>query len=65
MLPELRIPSRGVYGRETIVPDEIVLKAARGRLPLRPVLYVRGRPDGWELASSKVLIEDLALTWRR
>jgi hypothetical protein len=65
VLPELRIPSRGVYGRETIVPDEIVLKAARGRLPLRPVLYVRGRPDGWELASSKVLIEDLALTWRR
>lgn len=65
MLPELRLPSRTVYGRQTIVPDDAVLAAARGRLALRPALYARGRADGWELAPTGALIEDLARTWRR
>lgn len=64
LLPELRMPKRNVYGRSTIIPDDVVLRAARGQGLLRLVLYVRARPGKWEQASPADLVEDIARAWR-
>lgn len=65
VLPELRLPSREVYGRRTIVPDDVLLQVARGRLPLSPRLYVRARAEGWEIASARILVADIARHWQK
>lgn len=65
VLPELRLPSREVYGRQTIVPDDVLLQVARGRMRLSLRAYIRGRPEGWETASARILIADIARHWQK
>lgn len=64
VLPELQLPKREVYARSTIIPDDVVLRAARGRGRLRLVLYVRARPGKWEQASADEVARDIAAAWR-
>ena len=41
VLPELGVPTRHVYGRDTVIPDDIVAKGLRTPYRLAVVLYVR------------------------
>lgn len=62
-IPELRLPRQVVYGRPTIVPDSIALQMLRGSRRLDFVSYIRGNPDGFEVATRSRLAADLAAQW--
>ncbi len=65
VMPELKLPKQVVYGRRTIIPDEIVVAALRGTTPLSFVRYVRGdaEGDGFSVASSARLRRDIIASW--
>jgi hypothetical protein len=58
-MPELNMPTRMLYGREAVVPNDVVALAATGKGHLKLVAYVRGRKEGWKVASTKQLLVDL------
>lgn len=62
-MPELGLPQRKVYGRDTILSDDIAAMALRKGSNLTFVTYVRGRPGGWDIAGEEVLLGDLAQAW--
>lgn len=58
-MPELKMPTRLLYGRRAVVPNDVVALAATGGGHLALVAYVRGRKEGWKVASTKQLLLDL------
>ncbi|MDN2566847.1 YiiX/YebB-like N1pC/P60 family cysteine hydrolase [Aquibium sp. A9E412] len=62
--PDLRLPVRLVYGRQTILPDEVALGAARGTIGLGPVLYVSSDARDWQRRSAAQLAADLEAHWQ-
>ena len=58
-MPELKMPTRMLYGRRAVVPNDVVALAATGRGQLDLVAYVRGRKDGWKVASTEQLLVDM------
>lgn len=65
VMPELDLPSRTIYGRQTILPDDVAAQAAVQRSNLRLAAYFRGEATGWERADRAALIADLGEWWRR
>ena len=65
VLPELHLPRQVIYGRETILTDEIAAVALHGGSRLSFVRYVRGRPDGVEIAPASQLRRDIVAEWRK
>lgn len=65
VMPEAGFPTRHVYGRHMIVPDEIIAATLRGEAPMELITYVRGTADGWRIADAEALTRDLAEAWRR
>lgn len=65
VMPELRLPTRIIYGRETILPDDVAAQASTGRIPLAVAAYFRGKPEVWERSDRAGLITDLADWWQR
>ncbi|MBI1417695.1 MAG: hypothetical protein GC146_10780 [Limimaricola sp.] len=64
VLPDLALPTRHLYGRETILPEDIVLETAVGKSQLTLVAYFTGTPDGWRRATRAELVADLRDWWR-
>jgi hypothetical protein len=62
-MPVLGLKVREVYGRPTILPDDLAAMALRGDGGLRFVAYLRGRRDGWDLLGPEALTADLAAAW--
>lgn len=52
-LPQLRFPTRKVYGRAVILPDEIVAHALAGELRLDLVMAVEGFEQGWKYVDAE------------
>lgn len=65
VLPEMELPVRTMYRRQTILPDDVVAEAAVQRSKLKLVGYFRGAPDTWALADRAALITDLSDWWQR
>ena len=65
VMPELRMPTRTIYGRQTILPDDVAAQAAVQRSNLHVAAYFRGEADSWERANRTALIADLGEWWRR
>lgn len=64
VLPGLNMPKRPLYGRVTILPDDVVAEAAVGRARLRLVNYISGTPEGGaQSAGQAALTADLAGWW--
>ncbi len=63
--PELQLTRRNIYGRETIIPDDVAIRAARGQSPLQFRLYVKGDRQGWRTAGREELIADIDAEWAR
>lgn len=53
------IPTQEVYGRNTIVPDQILASVIEGKSRLRFVAYIRGENGSWSLGSKRDLRRDL------
>ncbi|CAG1010779.1 hypothetical protein RHIZO_03842 [Rhizobiaceae bacterium] len=64
-MPEIRLPSRELYGRRMFLPDDAIAAGTGGRMRATPVLYVRATDSGWEDAGPAELKPDLAAAWRR
>lgn len=64
-MPEIRMPSRELYGRRLFLPDDAIAAGISGRMRATPVLYVRATASGWEDAGTADLKRDLAAAWRR
>jgi hypothetical protein len=62
-MPELRLRTDKVYGRNLIFPDEVARSALRGHPQLRPRLYVIGRRDGWSVAPAATALTDIRAEW--
>ncbi|MBW8318321.1 MAG: hypothetical protein K0M47_02785, partial [Rhizobium sp.] len=65
VLPEMRLPTRPVYGRRLILPDEVVAATVRGRTGFTFLRYVRAGRDGWETLGRGEVEEDLLAEWSR
>lgn len=65
VLPGLALPTRHLYGRETILPEDIVLQTAVGKSQLDLVAYFTGTPEGWRRATRAALVADLRDWWHR
>jgi hypothetical protein len=63
VMPEAGFPTRKIYGRTMILPDEIIAAALRGDAPLELVTYVRGTPGGWTIGDAGQLRADLDRAW--
>ncbi|HCL64879.1 MAG TPA: hypothetical protein DIC56_08595 [Rhizobium sp.] len=63
VMPELRLPVRKVYGRDLILPDEVVANTIRGRTGLAFIRYYRSNKDDWASLGSSVLAQDLKPAW--
>jgi hypothetical protein len=61
--PELDLPSRRIYGRETTLPDEIAIRALEGGSRLEPVAYAAARPGAWRAGSAAELRTDIETHW--
>ena len=64
-MPDLRVPTRVLYGRPTIMPDEMVHSAIVPRTRLRLALYVKADRADWRQATADELAKDLEAAWRR
>lgn len=63
-MPGLELPVRMVYGRPSLVPDDIAAQAIGGKR-LRLVSYIIPDPQtGWRRASREEMIRDLNQYWR-
>lgn len=49
VLTDQGFPKRKIYGRTSIVPDEIIAAALSGQSRLRFVTYVKGAPESWKV----------------
>ncbi|MBW8322619.1 MAG: hypothetical protein K0M47_25745, partial [Rhizobium sp.] len=58
-LAEMRLPTRPVYVRRLILPDEVVASTQRGRTGFTFQRYVRAGRDGWETLGRGEVEEDL------
>ncbi len=65
VMPELNMPTRTIYGRQTILPDDVAAQAAVQRSNLRFTAYFRGEAEGWNRADRAALVSDLAEYWQR
>lgn len=65
VLPEMRLPTRLVYGRRLILPDEVVAATTRGRTGFTFLRYVRAGRDGWETLGRNKVEEDLLAEWSK
>ncbi len=65
VMPELNMPTRIIYGRESILPDDVAAQAAVQVSNLRVAAYFRGEADGWNSADRPALVNDLGEFWRR
>ena len=63
-MPEAGLPTRHLYGRQTILPDDVVALAVTGRGNMGFVGYVRGTKTGWNISDRKTLIVDMKSDWR-
>ena len=61
VLSDQNIPFRQVYGRTSILPDDIVGATLDGTTRMKMVTYVRGRPGGWETLSADDLRQERRL----
>ncbi len=52
-MPELGLPTREMYGREVILPDEIAAQVLAGALPFELRLFIRGYPEGWRVQGAR------------
>lgn len=52
-LPELGLPTRAMFGREVILPDEIAAQTLAGALPFELRLFIRGYPEGWRVGGAR------------
>lgn len=59
VLANQRLPIRRVYGRISIVPDDILAEVLDGKSRLRFVAYVRGKPGSWSTLKKSDLKQDL------
>ena len=64
-MPELNMPTRIIYGRESILPDDVAAQAAVQVSNLRVAAYFRGTEAGWDRADRAALVSDLDEFWRR
>ena len=64
-MPEAQMPTRRLYGRQTIIPDDVVALAVTERGAMDFVGYVRGTEEGWAEADRDTLIADLTRNWRK
>jgi hypothetical protein len=64
VLPEMELPTRTMYRRETILPDDVVAEAAVQRSKLDLVAYFHGDADGWARSDRATLITDLNNWWQ-
>lgn len=62
-MPGLSLPQRRVYGRQTIIPDDLVATALRGDGRMQVVTYIRGARGKWERVDDRALLIDLAKAW--
>ncbi len=62
-MPDLALAPREVYGRPTIIPDEIVADALRGRNGLRLAGFVAGREGGWFTGSPELVAATVGRHW--
>ncbi len=65
VLPELELPVREAYGRRTVVPDDIALRAVSSDPRLSFVLAVEGTPSGWRQLTGKELAGEIETDWQR
>ncbi len=65
VLPELRLKSHRVYGRNLIFPDEVARAALDGHRRLKPRLYLVGDREGWRIAPAAQARADINAEWRR
>ncbi|MBW6507016.1 MAG: hypothetical protein K0B00_09725 [Rhodobacteraceae bacterium] len=65
VMPELNMPTRTIYGRQSILPDDVAAQAAVRRSNLTFAAYFRGEPEGWAPADRGTLVSDLGEFWRR
>lgn len=63
-MPETAMPTRRLYGRQTIVPDDVVALAATGRGKMDFVTYIRGTDTGWGIHGAETLVADMDGHWR-
>ncbi len=61
--PELHLPRRIAYGRQTIIPDDAAIHAARGLIPFHFLLYVEGDGKGSRRSTRRKLIADIEAEW--
>jgi hypothetical protein len=64
-MPEIRMPSRELYGRRMFLPDDTIAAALDGRMRVSIALYVRATASGWERVGPADLRADLAAAWRK
>jgi len=63
-MPETGMPTRRIYGRQTILPDDVVALAATGRGDMELVTYLRGTRAGWRRLDRATLVADMNDHWR-
>ncbi|WP_296766277.1 YiiX/YebB-like N1pC/P60 family cysteine hydrolase [Sediminimonas sp.] len=63
-MPEAEMPTRRLYGRQTIMPDDVVALAVTGRGKMDFVGYLRGTRTGWHRYDRETLIADMNMHWR-
>ena len=65
VIPGLDLPQREIYGRKSIVPDDVLLQSIKGQLPLDLVLYLRGTRGTWQQRDGRALIADIDAYWKK
>lgn len=65
VLPELRLKTHRVYGRNLVFPDEVARSALDGHPRLKPRLYVVGDRQGWRITPVVKARADINTEWRR
>ncbi|WP_156790673.1 YiiX/YebB-like N1pC/P60 family cysteine hydrolase [Rhodobacter ferrooxidans] len=63
VMPELSLPVRPMYGRQSIMPDDVVAEAAVQRSRLDLVYYLRANRNGAASGSRATLIRDISGYW--
>lgn len=64
IMPETRMPTRRLYGRRSILPDDVVALAATGQSDMQLIGYLRGTRTGWKRYDRPTLIADMNAHWR-
>jgi hypothetical protein len=64
-MPDLELPQRLMYGRQSTLPEDIVTHVAVKRARLDLVAYYRGSPSGYQKVDRATLIADLRNWWQK